>query len=179
MNSELLTIGDLNLINELSSRKYKNLSLSSNSNEEEQNQFKSIKEKLKKIAIFFSNKYGLYGPFLTNVSPEANPITRGNTLHNVWSTLFKGTQNKQYSAQISFVIDKYIPCLNVGFYFGSASAHSLSAEKRSILEKTLNKLGMLLSDAIKNNPSIQSRYNDLFDLGFIACINGKNILPSA
>ncbi|MDR2040585.1 MAG: DUF3883 domain-containing protein [Bacteroidales bacterium] len=177
MQIEALTKNDLKLINELSSRNYTSLSLSSNSSEEERHQFKNIKEKLKKIANYFSDKYKLYGPFQTNVSPEANPMSRGNTLNYVWSTFFKGTKNKQYSAQISFVIDKQVSCLNIGFYFGSASAHSLHIKERDELESTLNRLGTLLSDAIKNNPSIKTRYNDLFDLGFSAYINGENTLP--
>lgn len=174
----LLEKDDLVLINSLSSRRYKGLSLSSNTSIEEQAQFKEIKRKLKQIANYFSDKYNNYGPFLTNVSPEANPITRGNTLNYVWSTFFKGAKNKQYSAQISFVISKDIQCLNVGFYFGSASAHSLSEKERIELEMNLKQLGSLLFNSIESDSNLKARYNDLFELGFTPYINGEETLPN-
>lgn len=115
---------------------------------------------------------------MTNVSPEGNPMTRGNTLNYVWSCLFKGAPNKQYAAQISFVIDRTKPCLNVGFYFGGASGHSLNPEQRVYLENLLNKLGLPLSNAISNNPDLQSKFNSLFDLGFTAYKDGNAVLPN-
>lgn len=179
-NLACLTLEDLKLINQLSSRKYTGFSFSSNSTQIEKDQFDAIKNKLKNLAIFFSNKYTSdYGPFHTNVSPEANPITRGNSLNYVWSTFFKGNRNKQYSAQISFVIDKVAPFLYVGFYFGSASSHSLKETERENLEAGLTNLGIKLSNAFTSNYILRDRYNDLFDLGFSTYIGSLEISPES
>lgn len=176
---EHISIEDLILINTLSSRTYTGLSMSSNSSVEERNRFSAIKNKLERMANHFSEKYSLtYGPFTTNVSPESNPMTRGNTLNYVWSTLFKGAANKQYSAQISFVIDKTRPCLNVGFYFGGASTHSMTNTQKRAFETTLRNLGISLANSITNNPNMLDRYNSIFDLGFTAYSNGNPVLPN-
>lgn len=173
-----ITISDLTLINNLSNRRYPGKSLTPNTTNEEQNQFNHIKIKLRNIAEYFANKYNAsYGPFETNVSPEANPVTRGHTLHDVWSTFFKGAQNKQYSAQISFVIDRESTCLNVGFYFGRASGHGLNQGQREILENILNNLGQTLSNMLTNNIEFQNNFNSLFDFGFSAYSSGS-VLPN-
>ncbi len=176
---EQLKTEDLQLINNLTSRKYERTSLRSKATAFEHDRFTATKTKLGTIANFFSQKYSnLYGPFATNVSPEANPVTLGNTLNYVWSTLFKGAPNKQYAAQISFVIDKIKPCLNVGFYFGSASARSLNDTQRVQFENMLTDLGVSVSTAIKNNEEIQQKYNSLFDMGFTCYIGDEVVLPS-
>jgi len=175
---ENITSEDLELINDLSSRSYSGLSMSSNSTEEERIQFKAIKNKLKGIANFFADKYNLeYGPFKTNVSPEANPMTRGNTLNHTWSTLFKGSTNKQYAAQISFVMHKKEPYLDVGFYFGRSSAHSLDDKQRAEFESQLSNLGNSLSDTLVNNKEFQMKYHSLFDVGFTAYSNNDKLKP--
>ena len=174
----MITREDLALINNLSSRAYTGLTLSSNTTEEERNRFSAVKLKMKRIAEYFAAKYGNFGTFITNVSPDANPITRGNTLNYVWSTFFKGATNKQYAAQISFVINKQIECLNVGFYFGSASAHSLNEAQRNLLENNLSNLGSNLSNVLANNNEILGKYNSLFDLGFTAYIGEVPVLPN-
>lgn len=173
-----LTKDDLILINSLSARQYTGKSLPTKSTEYERVQFVEIKKKLKGIALYFSNKYNAqYGPFIATVSPYSNPITRGNALSNVWSTFFKGAKNKQYAAQISFVIDKYEPFLHVGFYFGSASSRNLSVNERIQLEKSLSILGYDLKSALDLNDEIKLSYNSLFDLGFTAYSNGQFTLP--
>ena len=54
-----------------------------------------------------------------------NAIAIGGTnFKRVWSGIFKGAENKQYAAQISFVMNPNEACLDVGFYFGRASGHS-------------------------------------------------------
>lgn len=175
---ETLTIDDLKLVNSLSTRKYENNSIASIANIGEIESFKKVKFKLKKIADFFSEMYSYdYGPFETNASPEHNPISRGNKLLNVWSTFFKGSTNKQYAAQISFVIEKEKPFLNVGFYFGRASARSLSNNERQNLESNLLTLANELSDTISNNDEYRLEYNSIFDLGFCAYSDGKIQLP--
>lgn len=175
---EPITIEELILINDLSFRTYTGFSITPNTTEIERNQFKALKNKLKAIADYFATKYNSsYGPFETNVSPEANPMTRGKTLHNVWSTLFKGAPNKQYAAQISFVIDRQSACLNVGFYFGRASTQKMDQTQRGPLETILTNLGISLSDTISNNDQLNAAYNSLFDFGFIAYSNGESVLP--
>jgi len=176
---EPITREDLILINDLSARTYTGLSLSTNTTDIERNQFNAIKVKLKGISDYFATKYNLsYGPFKTNVSPEFNPMTRGNTLNHVWSTLFKGATNKQYAAQISFVMDRQNPCLNVGFYFGRASTRSKDEAQKTILATILTNLGISLSDAITDNIEFQTSYNTLFDFGFTAYSNGTSVLPN-
>lgn len=174
---EPITIDDLKFINELSKRKYPGKTLKSNTNEFEQIKFNSVKSKLKDIALYFAKKHeSFYGPFSTNVSPEANPITLGNTLHNVWSTLFKGSSNKQYAAQISFVIEKESPYLNVGFYFGRSSTRSKKQNEKIVLERELKKLGLELSQTLQNNSEFRNPYDSLFEIGFNAYSNGE-VLP--
>lgn len=176
---EQITLEDLNLINDLSSRKFIGLSMSKNTTPDERNRFNTIKDKLGNISYHFSKMYNdIYDPFNFNISPQANPITRGNTLHNVWSTFYKGSNNKQYSAQISFVIDKKSPSLNVGFYFGSASAHSLHPDIRIEYENDLLNLGNSLSYNISKNKELLTRYNSLFDIGFVAYSNDNQVLPN-
>ncbi|HCA06512.1 DUF3883 domain-containing protein [Chryseobacterium sp.] len=174
---EPITLEDLKLINTLSKRKYPSLSMPPETSENERVKFNSVKRKLKEIADYFVVKYDLvYGPFQSNVSPEANPVTRGGKLHNVWSTLFKGASNKQYAAQISFVIEKEEPFLNIGFYFGRASRMKLSDKKREESESTLNKLGLDLSNVLTNNAEFRSRFDNLFELGFDA-YSKQRVLP--
>lgn len=167
-----LTIEDLCLINLLSARKYPKKSLKPHASENEIERFKKVKNKLKSISQYFSDKYNSeYGPFITSVAPERNDINRGGRLLNVWSTFFKGSYNKQYSAQISFVVEQGSPYLNVGFYFGRASYRGSSSEKDK-LESNLNKIGKELAYVVTNNENYYNEYNSLFDLGFIAYSNG-------
>lgn len=175
---EPLTRNDLTLINDLSGRTYTNFTLSSNTTQNERDRFNRVKNKLLRIAEFFASRYdAIYGPFTTSVSPEANPLNRQSKFHNVWSTFFKGATNKQYAAQISFVIDRETPCLNVGFYFGRASAIKLEQTLKLALETNLINLGVTLSDTITNNEVFQTNYNSLFDFGFTAYSNGQSVLP--
>lgn len=175
---EQIQKADLKLINDLSARTYTGLSLSSNSTKIERDRFKLIKNKLKTISTSFSSKYEeSFGPFKVNVSPEANPMTRGNTLNVVWSTFFKGAENKQYAAQISFVIERLSPYLNIGFYFGRASSHSLSDEVKTELTNRLSLLGRELASSIENNSDLLAKYNSLFDFGFTAYVNETPVLP--
>jgi hypothetical protein len=176
---ESLTIEDITLINDLSSRTYPGFNMASNAEDDEQIKFNQVKLKLLKIANYFANRYLItYGPFMTSVSPERNPLTRGKRLHNVWSTFYKGSVNKQYAAQISFVIDQHSPCLNVGFYFGRASARTLEENQRIAFETNLTNLGIRLSDTIMNNQEFDQNYISLFDFGFIAYSEGVAVLPN-
>ena len=175
---ENITLNDLELINELCGRTFTGNRLLSNASEAEHGQLTVIKRKLRAIADFFANKYGdEFGPFTTGIS-SGNPIAIGGTrFNNVWSGLFKGAENKQYSAQISFVMNRQEKCLNVGFYFGAASAHNLTADERQRLERQLSDLGNNLSNSLVNNPEIRSDYESLFDNGFQAIGSGERMLP--
>ena len=176
---EPITREDLILINNLSSRIYTGFTISSNTTQVERDRFNEVKNKLLRIAEQFATRYNTaYGPFTTSVSPEANPLNRQSKLHNVWATFFKGATNKQYAAQISFVIDKERACLNVGFYFGRASAIKLGAKHKLDLETNLTNMGIALSDTISGNKEFQANYNSLFDFGFTAYSNGEEKLPS-
>lgn len=172
---ELITKADLSFINDLTKRDYTGNSLLSNATDEERIRLvKSIKPKLKELANYFADKYKLdYGPFNVCVS-EGNPLKRADKtgigkLNRIWSGIYKGAANKQYAAQISFVMNPFEPCLDVGFYFGSASsAAPMRSDEKKELESTLNSLGISLSNAIIKDPQIQYRYNQLFEFGFSA-----------
>lgn len=171
---EAITLDDLELVNDLSARPYVGNKLRSNVTKLEYDHFFLVKKKLKQIAKYYSAKYdSAYGPFRTSIS-SGNPIAVGGTeLNNVWSGIYKGASNKQYAAQVSFVINRDKPCLNVGFYFGAASGHSLNKSQRNIFEKQLKDLGVSLSYAIQKYPSFRSRYNALFDFGFNTFTKGQ------
>jgi hypothetical protein len=173
---ETISRDDLILINDLSSRAYTGNKLLSKATRKEYNRFFLVKKKLKQIAKYFSSKYiDSYGPFDVSIS-SGNPISVGGTeLNNVWSGIFKGASNKQYAAQISFVMNREKPCLNVGFYFGAASGHSITKADRKKFEQELNNLGIVLSGAIKNDASFGYRYNELFDFGFMAYSYGNRL----
>lgn len=170
-----LTKSDLKLINDLRSRTYTGHTLTSNTTALEQQQLNIIKDKLRNISAYFATKYNdTYGPFETSVS-SGNPITQRNTFNNVWAGLFKGASNKQYAAQISFVMNRQDACLDVGFYFGRASARSIADDEKARLEEQLRDLGTSLSDTINNDNLFRSRYNSLFDFGFKAFSGGQEV----
>lgn len=175
---EAITKKDLELINSLSKREYKDNTLLSNVSEEEKQNLTKIRNKLKILAEYFAHKYNSsYGPFETSVS-SGNPLAiGGKRLNRVWSGMFKGASNKQYSAQISFVMNPSEVCLDVGFYFGRASGHSHDKEKRYELENALKSLGISLSEAITTNSDMKEKYNSLFDFGFSTYSNGIAVLP--
>ncbi len=146
----------------------------SSATQAEKNHLDNILPKLKTLTEYFSEKYNLaYGPFEISVT-SGNAIAMGGTkFKRVWAGLFKGAPNKQYAAQISFVMNPRDICLDVGFYFGGAAGRSINATERRELEAQLNSLGISLSDAIIGNPDIQTKYNSLFDYGFKAHSNGS------
>lgn len=176
---EPITIDDLILINTLSTRVYTGNRLLSNATEDENQRFRRIKNKLRLIAEFFSNRYAQqYGPFDVSVT-SGNPIQPGGKrFGRVWSSIFKGAENKQYAAQISFVLNPTEACLDVGFYFGRAQGRNIDNDERLALETNLTNLAISLSDAISNNPEFQTNYNALFDFGFTAYTSNGMVLPT-
>jgi len=175
---EPVLLEDLQLINELSKRRYLGNKLSSNTSEEERDLFNIVKSKLKRIANAINQKYALdCGPFEVSVS-SGNPIAYGGIqLNRVWAGVFKGNENKQYAAQISFVMNPSVLCLDVGFYFGRASSHSFPKEKRDKLEDKLKQIGFTLANEIRSNPELSIRFDRLFDYGFRAFVEGKVVTP--
>jgi hypothetical protein len=173
---EQITKSDLLLINALSQNTYSNNKLLSKATESEKEQLDNIKRKLKEICIYFSKKYkDSYGPFETSVVTGNDIAIGGTRFKRIWSGLFKGAENKQYAAQISFVLNPVEACLDVGFYFGRAQTHSKNKEERKRLETQLKSLGISLSNSIKNNELFNQKYLDLFDFGFSAYSNGENV----
>ncbi|MPL96260.1 hypothetical protein SDC9_42435 [bioreactor metagenome] len=176
---EPITTDDLVLINNLSARVYNGNRLLSNATDEENEHFRRVKNKLRVIADFFSNRYSQqYGPFDISVT-SGNPIQPGGTrFGRVWSGIFKGAENKQYAAQISFVLNPTEACLDVGFYFGRAQGRNIDNDERLALETNLTNLAISLSDAISNNLEFQTNYNSLFDFGFTAYTSNGMVLPT-
>lgn len=173
---EQLTRSDLLLVNNLSQRTYSDNQLLSNATEEEKEQLDRIKKKLKVLAKFFSEKYeNSYGPFETSVVTGNDIAIGGTRFKRIWSGIFKGGENKQYAAQISFVLNSNETCLDVGFYFGRASGHSRDREERQRLESQLRNLGLSLSDSIANNENFNRNYLELFGYGFSAYSSGENV----
>src|SRR5258706_3249326 len=174
---EPINLDDLVVVNNLSSRTYTDNKLLSNATEKEKTHLREITNKLKVLANYFSGKYNQsYGPFETSVT-TGNAIAIGGTnFKRVWSGIFKGAENKQYAAQISFVMNPRETCADVGFYFGRASGHSFDKEQRTTFEDKLDRLGISLSSNITNNELLQAKYNSLFDFGFKSYYNGKPVL---
>ncbi|MEN2490231.1 DUF3883 domain-containing protein [Flavobacterium sp. B11] len=173
-----ITANDLKLINDLYSRSYTRNTILSNANESERVQLLLIRRKLKSIAEYFSAKYvSNYGPFETEMS-SGNPVGQSTNLNNVWAGFFKGNSNKQYSAQISFVVNRFEKCLDVGFYFGRASSRSITNEEKRILESQFKEIGANLSASIEKNVYIKERFNSLFEYGFKAYLNGNPSTPN-
>lgn len=158
-----LTSADFNLLTQLRSRDYKDNSMHSNSTEIEREGFRAIKKKLKLFAEFFKKEFDYeFGPFVSDAS-SGNPIKfRGTKLNRVWSGIYKGSINKQYAAQISFVVNDLEDALDIGFYFGRAASRGKSSDFNRLLF-----LGQYLSDAITKDKAVKEKYENLIDFGFI------------
>lgn len=136
--------------------------MSTNSSKQERLDFKNFKQKLKSIAEDYKNQYNNDFGVFTSGASSGNPIKfNGTKLNRVWSGIFKGADNKQYSAQISFVIDETRKCLDVGFYFGRASSRGKSADKDRLLY-----LGKTLSKSILTDKELTDKFENLIDFGF-------------
>jgi len=166
---EQFTRNDLILVQDLSKRVYSNNTILSNASEIEKNQLSIIKKKLKNLAEYFSTKYNdSYGPFLTSVVTGNDIRITGKQLKRIWSTLYKGSENKQYAAQISFGIDPDLGCFDVSFYFGDAASRNIDKRKKKLLEIQLQTLGLALANSLENYTEFRQKYIDLFDFGFSA-----------
>jgi len=169
---------EIELIQKLSSKRYPK-TLKGSINEEEDQAFKKLQNKLKRISDKIKFQYDdFYGPFISERS-TGNPVNRGGALRRVWSGVYKGAANKQYAAQISLVINMDSGGVDIGFYFGRTSAINLANDQREQLEAQLKFLGKLLGNEIENNVLIKSTFNNLIELGFIAETKDKRVSPSA
>ena len=158
----IITKEDFDLIQLLNSRTYDKNSMSTNSTENERELFKKLKSKLKRIAVDYKNKYDTeFGEF-TAVASSGNPIKfGGNKINRVWSGFYKGAENKQYAAQISFVIDAEQKGIDVGFYFGRAASRGKGADM-----DRLKFLGKSLSETISNDSDLMKQFESIIDYGF-------------
>jgi len=145
---------------------------------EDKKNFDDIRARLKTMAKFFKQRYDKeYGVFLFDIS-KGNPVERNNRLKRVWSGIFKGSDNKQYGAQISFVIDPRYEFLDVGFYFGRASGHSKKGKEENPKRvKELQRIGALFQKEINANLELTQQFYELFNLGFRAEIRDEIVSP--
>lgn len=165
---------DIELVRKLSSRRYPK-SMKGIISSDDDRSFKGLKEKLKLISDTVKSQYNaFYGPFISERS-KGNPVNRAGVLRRVWSGVYKGSLNKQYAAQISIVINIEAGGLDVGFYFGRTSAMALEKYQREQFEKQLKQLGQLLYREVESNPIIDSVFNKLIDLGFIAEAKNRRV----
>jgi hypothetical protein len=176
----LLTSEDIDLIVSLVSRKYSDNKMLSAASLIERESFFAIKHKLKKIAENYKAKYdSFYGPFSLSIS-SGNPIAIGGSrLNRPWSGVYKGAANKQYAAQVSFVINMDKGCLDVGFYFGRAAGHSIKSDKKREAEEGLRIISNRIVDEIQNDPELRTRYDQLFEYGFRASTEAGVVTPEA
>lgn len=142
---------------------------------DEQSEFKRIKNRLKDLSDSFKNKYDKDAGLFESDRATGNPISFHGNMRRVWSGIFKGADNKQYSAQISFVINTKLQCLDVGFYFGSASSFNVSKSKRAEWEMQLKTLGQVLYEKLSNDFELRKVYDSLFNFGFKAEIKGQRV----
>jgi hypothetical protein len=171
-----ITDKDIDLVVKLSQVHYPTKGLKSMVPENEISELLELRRRLKAMSDFFKEKYDEdFGIFRSEHS-TGNPVGRGGYLRRVWSGIFKGSDNKQYAAQISFVIDGRKKCLDVGFYFGRASAIRLEVDQRTIYERELKGAGVYLSQILNNDSKLKERYYELFEIGFRAEI--KDIIVS-
>jgi hypothetical protein len=143
--------------------------------EEEQNQLRNLKDRLEQLSLSFKQIHDAEaGPFQSERS-TGNPVSQHGKLRRIWAGIFKGNDNKQYSAQISFVVNPKEHCLDVGFYFGRASSFKAKKEVKKIWEGQLKELGKILHQQISTNSELRESYENLFELGFKADIKDRRV----
>ena len=168
---------DIELVKILNSTTYPKLTMKGSVSDKNILALKALQTRLKNLSDFFKKKYDPdYGIF-KSARASGNPVGRTGILRRVWSGIYKGTYNKQYSAQISFVINTEDECLDVGFYFGRASSQDMKKPERIKLEDNLKQLGFLLFKSIGESDDLKSKYQMLFDLGFRASVKGERVNP--
>ena len=172
-----ITAADLALVHRLEPIDYTELTMDGIVSDQDRTKFKNLRHRFQELSDFFKVRYdGEYGIFESERA-IGNPVGRGGSLRRVWSGIFKGSSKKYYAAQISFVINAPKQCLEVGFYFGRGNAPELERNERLDFEAQLRQIGNLLAGEIRNNPALQKRYYELFELGFKAEIEDQPVSP--
>lgn len=163
-----LEYSDIVLVKKLRAKKYAN-----NSMGRDGEFIRTVRRKLRTIVAQLYEKFNaVYGDFQIATS-SGNPLSRGGVINRPWATLYKGSNRKQYAAQITIGIDAEAECLDVGFYFGKASSHDIVGDERVKYEVIQKNIARKIVDNIKVNTEISCRYNSLGDLGFIYSIDQK------
>ena len=166
----VLEYDDIAQVKKLKATKYAN-----NSMGRDGEHIKAIRHKLRAIVTQLHEKYNVgYGNFHIATS-SGNPLSRGGGVNRPWATLYKGSDRKQYAAQITIGIDADAGCLDVGFYFGKASSHDIVGDERIQYEKTEKAIAQKIVSNIRANSEISCRYNCLGDLGFIYSSDHKSV----
>ncbi|WP_143305826.1 DUF3883 domain-containing protein [Chitinophaga vietnamensis] len=172
-----ITDKDIVLVEKLSKAHYPTKGLIATVPRNEISELLELRRRLKAMSDFFKQKYDNdFGIFRSEHS-TGNPVGRGGNLRRAWSGIFKGSDNKQYAAQISFVIDGKKGCMDVGFYFGRASAFRMKKDVRNIHETELKGAGELLVKSLNDDAELKKRYYDLFEIGFRAEIRDAIVTP--
>ena len=100
----VLEHNDIAIVKKLKANKYAN-----NSMGRDGEYIKAIRHKLRAIATQLFEKYNVeYGNFQIATS-SGNPLSRGGVVNRPWATLYKGSDRKQYAAQITIGIDAVPP----------------------------------------------------------------------
>ena len=158
------------IVKKLKAKKYAN-----NSMGRDGEYIKAIRNKLRAIVSQLFEKFNAeYGDFQIATS-SGNPLSRGGVVNRPWATLYKGSDRKQYAAQITIGIDADAGCLDVGFYFGKASSHDIVGREKIKYEKIQEVIAQKIVNNIRANAEISCRYNSLGDLGFIYSSNHKSV----
>ena len=163
MDNDLILLNktDIDTYLELSRKKYSNNTMGNDGKK-----IKVLRSKLKNILSHLQNKYNSsYGPFILAGS-SGNPLSRSGSVNIPWAALCKGSEKKQYAAQIGISFSKDNRCINVGFSFGRASSHTLDDTERLKHENNLIKIAQTIIKNIEQNEEVKIRYNILEDLGF-------------
>ena len=166
----VLEYNDIDIVKRLKAKKYANNSMGSDGES-----IKTIRNKLRAIVSQLFEKFNAeYGDFQIATS-SGNPLSRGGVVNRPWATLYKGSDRKQYAAQITIGIDVDAGCLDVGFYFGKASSHDIVGREKIKYEKIQEAIAQKIVNNIRANAEISCRYNSLGDLGFIYSSNHKSV----
>jgi len=175
MDFDTITQGDIELLSRLSLDRYPSLSLVEVAGAYDNAAYQKIAVKLKTIADAIDLEYRHdYGP-MQAVKSTGNPIGIGGKLGRLWSGVFKGNENKQYSAQVTVGIDHDAQLLYLGFFFGSAYSKSASPQRRKFLEDGLYRLGVILYEAIQADPNIRLVLEGLLELGFKCYVKEERV----
>lgn len=165
---------DIDLVRELNTYKYVQ-TMKGVVTDSQMKQFKNLQDRLQALSDFYKQKYDNTAGVFRSERSTGNPISYHGNLRRVWSGIYKGTDNKQYAAQISFVINFEEEGLDIGFYFGRAGSFNMKKDIREKLFLETKELGKLLYTQICSDELLQTVYHSLFDLGFKAEIREERV----